>query len=283
MNRNVFVSVASSLSVAARAGVVALLLIGTPVMTLAQSSAMPSPSPTPPDSPGLLTHSEVVLAIMKLRSGDPRFVWDGRLKADFDVVDYGAGRMNLLVDYEGVFGDQRRPFDLNDENFTAEVSGSYRTHGVELTGVLHHVSRHLTDRENDSVVAWNTIGGRATRGVHAGKFIVEGAIEGGKIVQRTFVDYTWTSQLKINVRREFTPRTALFGETSGALVGVDPAIADRDRLCGARIEGGVRLTRSGGAVELFTSYERRIDAYPLSRQRSRWFEVGFRFSGGSKK
>jgi hypothetical protein len=31
-----------------------------------------------------------------------------------------------------------------------------------------------------------------------------------------------------------------------------------------------------GGADLYLAYERRIDAYPLSYQRSRWVEFGFR-------
>ena len=68
------------------------------------------------------------------------------LGGDFDLVDYVYGRLAILADYEAVLGDELQLFDPNQASYTLEVSVSARLRGTELAGVLHHVSRHLSDR-----------------------------------------------------------------------------------------------------------------------------------------
>ena len=72
------------------------------------------------------------------------------------------------------------------------------------------------------------------------------------------------------------PHALLDAKANGGFQGVDRAIANRDRLCGARLEGGAHILGLKGGADLYVAYECRIDAHPLSYQRSRWVEFGFR-------
>ena len=65
-----------------------------------------------------------------------RFMWDTHWGGDFDLVDYVNGRLSFLVDYQAVLGNEFRPFDPNQGNYTLEVSGSVRLGRTELVGVL---------------------------------------------------------------------------------------------------------------------------------------------------
>jgi hypothetical protein len=259
-------------TVAKRAAATACLALLFAPWTHAQTP----PQTSAPPAKTFLTRSGFSFSWAGLVDGDPRFSWDALLGIDLDLADYRVGRLNFTADYEAVLGDERRAFDLNHANYTLEASASYWVHSIELAGVFHHVSRHLSDRPNPATIAWNVAEVRATRQFLLGKSIVDTQLEVGRVLQHTFVDYVWTSNLRLAIRRSLSPRAALFAGGTGGLIGVDRTRLDRGRLCGARLESGVRLNGQTGALELFVGYERRIDAYPLDRQRARWFALGFR-------
>jgi hypothetical protein len=233
---------------------------------------------TPASSPDFLTHYNFHLSADALSNDDSRFTWQTHFGGDVDLVDYVAGRINVLIDYEAVLGNGFRKFDPNQGNYTLEGSGSVRAGRTEIAVVFHHVSRHLGDRPKAFAIAWNVTGVRALRRfeMRGCTIDVQGILAG--IVQRSFVDYRWTGNTDVVVRRTLNTRVGVFAHGLGELVGVDPAVAGRGTQQDGRLEGGVRITGGAGAVELFAGYERRIDAYPSDPQRlaQRWALVGFR-------
>jgi hypothetical protein len=242
----------------------------------AAAQTAPLPGAVAEEGSGLLTRGDFFISLAGLETDDPRFSLAQRSGADVDLAAYGKGRVNFLFDAELVMGSERRSFDLNQANVIFETSGSYRIGSLELAVVAHHVSRHVVDREFDRVPAWHTIGGRATELWSLRQSSLAVTFDYGRVVQHTFVDYTWTSQLTVRFDQRVGPRAHLFGSGSGGLVGVDPAVANRDRQTGARFEGGVHLPTSHAAADFYAAYERRVDGYPTSRQPSSWFEFGFR-------
>ncbi len=254
---------------------VVLLALGLPAAAWAQPASIVEP----PTSSTLVSRSAFDVSFAHLTSDDPRFVWAARVTADVDVVDYVRGRIRFWGEYEGVLGSERRLLDLNHENFIVEGSSSWRVKSSELSAVFHHVSRHLSDRPNENVVAWNTFGMRATHALTAAGTHYAGYLEATHVLQHTFVDYAWTSTLRLDLDRPLSPRTSFVALATGSLVGIDESRSSRDRQCGARFEGGVFIRGRAGGVEFYTAYERRIDAYPLARQRARWWEVGFKLIG----
>jgi hypothetical protein len=253
-----------------------LLALGAPAAALAQAGPAPA---TPPATPTFLSRSAFLVGFAHLTSDDPRFVWDARVSADVDVLDYGRGRINFWGTYEGLLGSERRLLDLNHENFVVEGSASYRIQASELSLAFHHVSRHLSDRANPDVVAWNTLTFRAAHTMTARGTRYHGFLEASRVLQHTYVDYAWTSLLQVDLERPINARTSFVAIGTGQLVGIDPSRSTRDRQCGARAEAGIQFSGRTGAVEFYVAYERRIDAYPLARQRARWFEVGFKLMG----
>lgn len=254
-----------------RAAALAVIAAGVPVCAAAQML----PGAADRTGAGFLTRAAYGVSFARMESGDPRFSWDSRVDADVDVASFPRGRLNFSGQYEGVLGSERREFDLDHENFTLEMSAIYDARLVELAVVLHHVSRHLTDRENGRVVAWNTMGVRAMRSLAAGGMAWRGGLELSRVLQHTYVDYAWNSRIVVEGRRPLGGRTQLVVGASGELMGIDPSRSDRDRQCGARFRAGVLVDGTRGAFELYAAYERRIDGYPLARTRSRWFELGF--------
>ena len=247
--------------------------------TAAFAQTAPVPGMASGESRGFLPRSAFVVSVAGMQTADPRFSFVQRGRADVDLFGYREGRVNFLIDTELVMGSERRAFDLNQANVIFETSASYRFGPIEAAAVAHHDSRHVVDREFDRVPAWHTVGARAGHQFLMRQETIDASLEYGRVVQHTFVDYTWTSQLTIRLDRTLRPRAHVFASGSGGVVGVDRAVVNRGRQTGARAEGGVHLVGERAAVDLFAAYERRVDGYPTSREPSSWLELGFRLAG----
>jgi hypothetical protein len=241
---------------------------------------VPQPVVTPaPSRPEFLARYNFHLSAYELLHVDDasqRFSWDTHFGGSLDLVDYVGGRASLLIDYQAVLGSEFRPFDPNQGNYILEASASGRAASAEIAGVFHHVSRHLSDRAKRPAVAWNTIGGRVLRRLRAGGATVDVTLDIGRVVQHSFVDYTWMGGAELQVRHDVTPHVGVFAHASGQWYGVDGTQPNRGSQRGGMAEAGVRLTGPGAALELFAGLERRIDAYPLERVPRHWGLAGFR-------
>jgi hypothetical protein len=121
------------------------------------------------------------------------------------------------------------------------------------------------------VLGARVLGGAVIHGID-----MEGHASAGSIVQHSFVDYAWTADLDLAIRRKLRPRVGVFGHGYGLLIGVDGTIPNRSRQKGGLVEGGVRLEGRAGVLELFAGFERRIDADPLQLLPKEWGIAGFR-------
>jgi len=258
---------------------VRFLAIGLLFVFVPRASAQTNPVPelSTLEAPGFMTRSAFFVSLAGVQTDDPRFSWIERGRADLDLFRYVQGRVNLLIDTELVLGSERRAFDLNHANVIIEGSSSYRLGPIDAAVVAHHDSRHVVDREFDGVAAWNTVGLRAEHVFLARQSIADVSLEYGRVVQHTFVDYTWTSQLTIRLDRPLRPNAHVFASGRGGLVGVDHTLPNRGAQSGGRAEGGVHLVGERAGVDLFAAYERRVDGFPTSRDPSSWLELGFRF------
>ena len=113
------------------------------VAPAAAQQQAPAPAGAEPE---FLTRYNFHLTAAALDIDDPRFKWDTHFGGELDLLDYVAGRSSIIVDYEAVLGDQLRPFDPNQGNYTLEASSSVPWGKTEIVGFFHHVSRHLGDR-----------------------------------------------------------------------------------------------------------------------------------------
>jgi hypothetical protein len=250
------------------------------VLLFAGSAAaqLPQPVVSPPTaSPDFLTRYDFQLSAAALGVDDQRFSWDTHFGGSLDVADYVVGRAAVRIDYEAVLGDEYRLFDPNQGNYTLEASSSGRIgEHTEVVGVFHHVSRHLSDRPKREAIAWNVAGARILHRLAVGTTTVDVDLEGGAIVQHSTVDYNWTSELNLIVRRPVNDRLGMFAQGSGQLFGVDRSVSDRGRQAGGFGEVGVRINGRAGAVELFAGFEHRVDAYPIGFESKHWALAGFR-------
>jgi hypothetical protein len=262
-------------SLARRAALAACLLLP---FASAASAQQPQPPgfAAAPASPDFLTRYDFHLSAAALRIDDPRFTWDTHFGGDLDVYDYVAGRLSMHVDYEAVLGSQIRAFDPNQGNYTLETSASARVGPIEIAGALHHVSRHLGDRAKLFPIAWNVVEGRVMGRLPVAGATVDITVGGGHLVQHSSVDYTWTANLDLLIRRPINERFGLFARGTGELFGIDPTLSTRERQAGGKAEAGLRTNGRSGALELFVGYERRIDADPLDGQPHDWALAGFR-------
>jgi hypothetical protein len=230
----------------------------------------------PAPSAEFLAHYDFHVSVAALSTEDERFSWDTHVGGDLDVVDYVRGRLNVFADYEAVLGSEFRAFDPNQGNYTLETSASMRVGDTELAGLFHHVSRHLSDRPKRFAIDWNVVGARVLRRLSVGPWTVAGRVGAGRVIAEHYVDYAWTADADVRVSRAINRTASVFAAGIGEMFGVDRSIAGRSRQGGGRIEAGVRLNGTAGAIELFGGVEQRVDAYPLDRAPQHWFLAGFR-------
>jgi hypothetical protein len=243
--------------------------------------AQDAPAASPPESAvRWLTGYRFHLTAAAIGSDDPRFDWRARFGGDVDLVDYGAGRLNMLADYMVVVGSEHRTVDPNQGVYHLALSTSWRPGPLEVRAVFDHVSRHLSDRDNPDAVAWNEAGAAATLRRAAGPVTATVKLYGAKVVQSAFVDYTWQFDAGVEATYTISPAVSLIGRGNLAPTLMDAAIAGRNAETAGRIEAGVRLRGSRAAVEFFAAWERVLDPYPVERQVRSWGLVGFRLIGG---
>jgi hypothetical protein len=251
-----------------------LLLLGGGVVG-AQTTVEPTEAPA---APTFVSQYHMQISAAALSIDDQRFAWDTHWGGNIDVVDYVSGRVNLLADYEAMLGSEYRPFDPNQGNYTLEASVSGRLPPVEIAGVFHHQSRHLSDRPKRFAVAYNAIGGRLLNRTTIDDTAIDTTATLAKVIQHSFLDYAWTADLDLRITHPVNTAAGVYARAIGDLYGIDGSVSTRGRQYGGRLEGGIRLTGRAGAVELFAGYERRVDAYQIDLQPLRWAFAGFRFA-----
>jgi hypothetical protein len=262
-----------------RAAVAACLCLTLVPAASAQLTTPPGFAPAPASNDFLTRYDFHLSAAKLVNIDDQRFVWDTHFGGDLDVYDYVTGRATILIDYEAVLGDEIRAFDPAQGNYTLEASGSVRAGGAEIAGVFHHVSRHLGDRIKLFPIAWNVLEARVMGRVTVSGTTADITVGGGRLVQHSTVDYTWTGNLDVLIRRPLNERVGAFLRGTGEIFATDPLLSKRGQLQGGKAEAGLRVGGPGGAVELFGGYERRIDADPIDGRAHNWGFVGFRLLG----
>ena len=231
-----------------------------------------------PDHPDFLSRADFQLSASRIAGiDDQRFSWDTHWGGSLDVVDYVHGRTGIYVDYEAMLGSEFRPFDPYQGNYTLEAFGSGRVNdSTELMGIFHHVSRHISDRPKRFAIAWNVLGGRVLHKFSLGSATLDVDLEGGKVVQHSYVDYSWIGELHILAKRPVNDRVAVYGRAAGQLYKVNGERPERSTQRGGFVEAGVRLKGGAGVMELFVAGERRVDADQLDFQPKQWALAGFR-------
>ena len=253
------------------------ILLALALAACASPAAAQTTQPPPPAEVDYLTRFAFHVSMEHLFNEQKRFVWDANWGAELDIVDYGVGRFTFVADYQTILGSEFRAFDPNQGNYMLEGSLSARTKKVEVAGVFHHVSRHLSDRPKRFPVDWNMIGGRVRGATTRGRLDLQGRADLRGVIERTLVDYRWEFETEAQARVSIRPRVSAVAVGSLRVLGVDGS-RNRGTQHGLRGEGGVRLDGRGAAVELFVAAERRIDPYQLELSTINWLTAGFRIS-----
>lgn len=256
-----------------RLGVLLLALAAAPAA--AQSPPAPPAQAAPARRIEFLPRFDFLLGMEHLVDDDPRFVWDGRFGGEVDLIDYGVGRATFAAEYQVLLGEQFRIFDPNQGNYTLAGSLSARVRGVEVAGVFHHVSRHLSDRPKRQPIDWNMAGARVRGTLTRGRMHVDSRVDVRGVVQHSFVDYRWEADAEARARVTVAPQAAIVAAAGMRVLGVDGS-RDRGTQYGVRSEGGIRVEGPAAAVELFLAAERRIDPYQLEFSTGSWLTAGFR-------
>jgi hypothetical protein len=218
------------------------------------------------------------ISMEHLFSEDPRFVWDADIAGDLDIVSIGRGRITFYGNYEVILGNEFRAFDPNQGNYTLEGSTSVRVAAVEIAGVFHHVSRHLSDRPKRDAIDWNMVGGRIGGGDRLGSFEYEARADFRGVIQHSYVDYRWEIDSEVSTRLMVKPRAALTATGAWRMLGVD-GTQQRGNQHGYRGEGGIRFVGRSATLDVFLAGEQRVDPYQLEFSTVRWMTAGFRISG----
>ena len=264
-------SAGSLLRHAASAACLAFVLVSP-----AAAQQSPPPLAEAPPGPQFMSRYDFHLSADSLAVADQRFAWDTHFGGDFDLVNYVHGRATFLADYQAVLGTEYRPFDPNQGNYTLEAAGSGQVRGTEIFLVLHHISRHFSDRPKRFAIAWNVLQARLLKRVtvRGATFDLRGDL--GKVSAHAFVDYSWTADADLIVRRPINSHVGIYARGYAETFGINKTISGRRRQTGGRLEGGIQLPGSGGSAELFVGYEQVVDADPISQLPRTWTFAGFR-------
>src|SRR5215471_13509398 len=176
------------------------IMIALAMLSAIRFAYAQEPLATVPRSHVFLPRFDFAISLASLASSDPRFSYDGRVTADFDIVDYVKGRTSVFAQYQVVMGNQLRAFDPNQGNYTFEGSSSFRLGRAEVAGVFHHLSRHLSDRPNNQSIAFNALGGRVMYHFNRGRTGIDVRTDVEKVIQHAFLDYSWTGQMHAAAR-----------------------------------------------------------------------------------
>ena len=215
------------------------------------------------------------VALDKLSGDDPRFVWSSHVGGDLHILRYKRLRFVVVADYEAQLGREFQPFDPNQGNYTLGgfVAGTIR--GVEVSGVMHHVSRHLGDRPKRFGIAWNMYGARLRSVWTDGPAWLESRVDLRGATQHAYVDYDWELDAGLRGRYRVRPMSQIIAAATLRRVGVDGS-RNRGDQTGFRAEGGVRFEGRAAALEVFGGVERRIDPWQLEFGTVTWALAGLR-------
>ena len=244
-------------------------------------------APLRADDLELLPQFDLHLEFGRYAPTETDFVFDSWLGGKATLVRHGATSIFMTGDVETVLGREFRVFDANQANYVLE-GGVTRDFGLwSLSGVFHHVSRHVIDRPKRQSVDWNLIGVRAER-----RFLYDAAGGGGAATERgrielgaahqikhTFVLYNW--ELRAAAEYDLVPAGggALYARATLRAISEEKTV-DRTRggFLDALAEGGWRIRRGRNLLHFYAAYEHRNDVYlmsPSSKDRALFgFRVG---------
>lgn len=203
--------------------------------------------------------------------------WTGWIGAGAGLLRLEGTTLYFTADVETILGHRIRPFEATQADYHLEV-GLRRTVGPYRAAlVFHHVSRHLVDTAKVQAVDWNLVGVRASRTF--GRLTASAGL--ARAIQESLVAYGWeaTGAVDAEVLRRRWGGAYAGGGFRAVSAEASPALP-RSGFLDARLEGGVRLPRAGGHLELFVAWERRNDVFLETPGRRDRRLAGFRLGRG---
>ncbi len=252
----------------------------------AQQQPVAAPAP---DQPEFLPRFDFHLTIDRLlRSQTPqeelvdeRFSWDTHYGGSFDLVDYVGGRATVTV---GLSGGARPASSARSIRTRGTTSWKRRCPDARAIGPRSPPS-FITSRgtsatgRNPSPWPGTCSAPASCTTPTSGTTTFDVAIEGGRVVQRSFVDYSWHRRGEFQVRHPLQrPRWHVRCTARGSCSLSTRTVIGRSGQAGGRIEAGIRLNGRGGAMEMFAGYERRSTPTPSSDFRSDGASSGCAYS-----
>jgi hypothetical protein len=233
--------------------------------------------PPPGEARGFLPGYTGYTSLEKLGSDDSRFQWDFDIGADVDLLRAGRARVNLLVDYEAVLGEQLQRFDPIFNNYTIDVTGGAEAGAFEIAVRFHHLSRHLGDRQKRFGIAWNAVGPQVAWRLDREPLDLQ--LRGWvlAVYDRYYVDYATEAGADAIGEHVISPRWAVVWRGSVLVMGVEDS-PRRDTQAGGRLEAALQVRGGRAQAEVYVAVDRRIDADPIEALPVTWALAGLRLT-----
>lgn len=193
---------------------------------------------------------------------DQEFAWVGWIGATVELVEKGKWTAYFDPEVETILGHRVRSFEAVQANYSLELGARKDLDRGRISGFLHHVSRHVQDREKAQAVDWNFLGVRYDspwpdkwnrRGAMAASLAVATLSSG--------VEYNWEFRFSGDIDVLRKEKRALFLLTDLRRVGAAPTPGfPRENLTDFRAEIGGRHWEEKSQFALFLAYEHRSDA-----------------------
>lgn len=213
------------------------------------------------------------------------FAWVGWIGATAELAQNEKWTAYFNPEVETILGHRVRSFEAVQANYSLELGVRQDVGRARISGFLHHVSRHVQDRDKVRAVDWNLLGARYdspwpdawNRGGAMAASVAVATLSSG-------VEYNWEARFSGDIDVLRKDKRALFVLVALRHVGAEASLNfPRSHLTDFRAEIGGRHWQATSQFALFVAYERRSDALiPRALVISRAL-FGFRLRGQSRQ
>lgn len=202
------------------------------------------------------------LEAARFSPANEEFSWVGWIGANVDLVEKGKWSAHFDPYLETILGHRVRSFEAVQANYSLQVGLRREVGRGRLGGFLHHVSRHVQDRDKYQAVDWNFLG-LAWDSPWPKKWDRRGgySVSAGVTTLSSGVDYDWEVRAAVDIDVLKKERQALFILADVRYVGANPSPGfPRSSFADFRGEAGYRVFQDSSQFALFAAYEHRNDA-----------------------
>ena len=220
------------------------------------------PAPAAADDARFLPFMGPRIEAARYSPANEEFAWVGWIGATVDLVERGKWSAYFDPGVETILGHRVRSFEAVQANYSLEVGLRRDLGRGRLAPFLHHVSRHVQDRDKYQTVDWNFLGlawdspwpkSWDRRGAYSMSVAVSTLSSG--------VDYDWEGRAAFDIDVARKGSQALFILADVRYVGANPGPGfPRGSFADFRAEAGFRRFQASSQFALFAAYEHRNDA-----------------------